>query len=79
MSRTPARASISASASVAHLCLAMPRSNSNRTISAILCVLQCGRNRSGRPAIRTIVSRFCSSNSRNTIIAGVKIWLVSLI
>ncbi len=47
MSLMPTLASISASANVAHLCLMMPSSSSIRAISRVLCVLQCGRSRSG--------------------------------
>src|SRR5438067_2437063 len=50
-SGAPAVASISASAMVAHLCRVTPASSSMRAISRVLCVLTCGRRRSGPPAI----------------------------
>jgi hypothetical protein len=77
MSFTPALASISASAMVAHLCFAISRSSCSRVTSRILCVLQCGRNRAADPAIFTIRSRFCSTRSRKITTAGETMELVS--
>ena len=77
ISGAPASASISASASVADLCLTIPRSSSMPTTFGILCVLQWGLSLSGLLAMRSIWSRFCESTSRKMTNAGVMIRDVS--
>ena len=62
-SGAPAAAVISASAIVEHLNLAMPCFSCSRTISAVLCVLTCGRRRPASPAIRIIRRMFSSMRS----------------
>ena len=62
-SGAPADAVISASAIVEHLNRVMPCCSCSRTISAVLCVLTCGRSRAAPPAIRIIRRMFSSMRS----------------
>ena len=62
-SGAPAAAVISASAIVEHLNLLMPCFNAVARISAVLCVLTCGRRRPALPAIRIIRRMFSSMRS----------------
>ena len=57
-SGTPTLASNSASAMVAHLCFVTPASSCIFAISAVLCVLTCGRSRSVPPAIAMMAAIF---------------------
>ncbi len=62
-SGAPQAAAISASAIVEHLNLPMPGFSCSFTISAVLCVLTCGRSLPASPAIRIIRRTFSSIRS----------------